>query len=73
MLVMGVECHGVAVLRAELLASEGLRRCQYRLGRGRRRHRERDVVHQLDPGRARPRSLRLPVLSGRQLEMPPPQ
>src|SRR5579863_8020264 len=69
-LLMRMECHGVAVLRPELLACEHLSRRKYLVRWGRRRHRQHDVVHQLDGAARLVGLLWLPVLPGRELQVP---
>ena len=71
--LMRVQCHGIPVLGPELLPREGLCRRQYRRRRRRCRHRQRDVVHQLDAGRRDAFTTRLPVLAARELQMPAPK
>src|SRR5207302_10756542 len=71
--LMRVQCHGIPLLAPELLPREGLCRRQYRRRRRRCRHRERDVVHQLDAGRRDAFTTRLPILAARELQMPAPK
>src|SRR6185437_14750318 len=55
MLLMSVECHGIAVLEPESLPRKSPRCCQHLVRRRWRWHGKDDVVHQLDAGE---RSLR---------------
>jgi hypothetical protein len=76
-LLMGVERHGVAVLRTELLARKDFGGGQHLIGRRRRRHGKHDVVRQLDTaerldtaGRCLRAAWRRTVLAGRELQVP---
>ena len=71
-LLVGVECHGVAVFGPEFIACKHLGRGKQLVRWGRRRHRQHDVVHQFD-GAARLAGVPgLAVLPGRELEVPAP-